>query len=346
MNPAFPLAPEQASTIAPEVDALFLFILGVTALFAIGIWIALLFFAVHFRRRSADDRPPALRSSLALELSWTIVPLLLMSAMFAWGAKVFFHANRPPDDAMSVSVVGKRWMWKLQHPTGQREINELHVPVGRAVKLVITSEDTIHSFFIPAFRVKKDAVPGRYNYAWFRATKTGTYHLFCTEYCGTEHSRMIGRVVVMEPEAYQVWLAGGPAPESPVALGEKLFTDLNCVTCHRPDSAGRGPVLNGIFGRPVRLASGESVVADEDYVRESILNPAARVVAGYQPVMPTYQGQVTEEQLLALVAYVGSLRVQGDGNGAGAPAAPGAAGPATPGGGAAARASAPGVKGR
>jgi cytochrome c oxidase subunit 2 len=228
--------------------------------------------------------------------------------------------NRPPDDAMTVSVVGKRWMWKLQHPNGQREINELHVPRGRAVKLVITSEDTIHSFFVPAFRIKKDAVPGRYNTAWFRATRNGTYHLFCAEYCGTEHSKMIGRVVVMEPEEYQVWLAGGPTPESPVLLGEQLFTDLTCVTCHRPDSAGRGPVLNGIFGRPVALASGERVVADETYVRESITSPAARVVAGYQPVMPTYLGQVSEEQLLALIAYIESLQAPSEAAPADAPA--------------------------
>ena len=313
MTPAFPLAPEQASSVAGEVDALFLFILAVTGLFAIGIWIALFYFAIRYRRRSEDERPAEIHGSLVLELTWTIIPFLLMSAMFVWGAKVFFHLNRPPDDAMTVSVVGKRWMWKLQHPTGQREINELHVPVGRAVKLVITSEDTIHSFFVPAFRIKKDAVPGRYNMAWFRATKTGRYHLFCAEYCGTEHSKMIGRIVVMEPEEYQVGLAGGPAPESPVLAGEKLFTELNCITCHRPDSAGRGPVLNGIFGRPVALASGERVVADEAYVRESILSPAAKVVAGYQPVMPTYLGQASEEQLIALIAYIESLQVPSEG---------------------------------
>jgi cytochrome c oxidase subunit 2 len=321
MNPAFPLAPEQASSVAGEVDALFLFILGVTGLFAIGIWIVMLYFAIRYRRRSDDDRPAEIHGSLVLELTWTIIPFLLMSAMFVWGTKVFFHLNRPPDDAMTVSVVGKRWMWKLQHPTGQREINELHVPVGRAVKLVITSEDTIHSFFVPAFRVKKDAVPGRYNMAWFRATKTGSYHLFCAEYCGTEHSKMIGRVIVMEPEEYQVWLAGGPTPESPVLAGEKLFTELNCITCHRPDSAGRGPVLNGIFGRPVNLASGERVVADEAYVRESILSPAAKVVAGYQPVMPTFLGQVNEEQLISLIAYIESLQVPSEG------APPGASSP-------------------
>jgi cytochrome c oxidase subunit 2 len=322
MNPAFPFFPEQASSVAGEVDALFLFILGVTGVFAIGIWVAMLYFAIRYRRRADDERPAEIHGSLVLELTWTIVPFLLMSAMFVWGARVFFHLNRPPDDAMTVSVVGKRWMWKLQHPTGQREIGELHVPVGRAVRLVITSEDTIHSFFIPAFRIKKDAVPGRYNVAWFRATKTGTYHLFCAEYCGTEHSKMMGKVVVMEPEEYQVWLAGGPAPESPVLQGERLFTELNCITCHRPDSAGRGPVLNGIFGRPVALASGERVMADEAYVRESILNPAAKVVAGYQPVMPTFLGQVSEDQLIALVAYVGSLQVPSEGQAAAVSQAP------------------------
>ena len=309
MSPTFPLLPERASAFAGEVDALFFFIVAVTVFFTVGISIAILFFAVKYRRRSDADRPPEIHGSLALELTWTLVPLGIVVVMFVWGAKVFFHMNRPPDDAMTVSVVGKRWMWKLQHPTGQREINELHVPVGRAVKLVITSEDAIHSFFVPAFRIKKDAVPGRYNVAWFRATKTGTYHLFCAEYCGTEHSKMIGKVVVMEPGEYQTWLAGGPPPESPVAAGEKLFTELNCVTCHRPDSAGRGPVLEGIFGRQVRLASGDTVVADESYVRESILSPAARVAAGYQPVMPTYQGQVSEEQLIALIAYIQSMQV-------------------------------------
>jgi cytochrome c oxidase subunit 2 len=304
-----PFFPERASSVAGEVDALFFFILTVTGLFAIGIWMALLYLAVRYRRRSDADRPPEIHGSLALELTWTLIPFALMMVMFVWGAKVFFQLNRPPDDAMTVSVVGKRWMWKLQHPTGQREINELHVPLGRAVRLVITSEDTIHSFFVPAFRIKKDAVPGRYNTAWFRATKVGTYHLFCAEYCGTEHARMTGRVVVMEPEDYETWLAGGPAPESPVAAGEKLFTELNCVTCHRPDNAGRGPVLAGIFGRPVKLANGETVVADEAYVRESIVTPAAKVAAGYQPVMPTFQGQVSEEQLIAIVAYIQSLQV-------------------------------------
>jgi cytochrome c oxidase subunit 2 len=309
VSPAMPFLPERAASVAGEVDALFFFILGITGLFTVVIWVTLLYFAIKYRRRSDDDRPAEIHGSLALELTWTIIPAAIMAVMFIWGAKVYFHLNRPPDDAMKISVVGKRWMWKLQHPTGQREINELHVPVGRAVKLVITSEDTIHSFFVPAFRIKKDAVPGRYNTAWFRATKVGTYHLFCAEYCGTEHARMTGRVVVMEPQDYEVWLAGGPAPESPVKAGEKLFTDFNCITCHRPDNAGRGPVLTGLFGRPVKLSNGESVVADEAYVRESIVSPTAKVVAGYQPVMPSFQGQISEEQLLALIAYIQSLQI-------------------------------------
>jgi cytochrome c oxidase subunit 2 len=316
MSAGFPLFPEQASVIASEVDAVFLFLVAVTVFFSVGIATTLVVFAVKYRRRSELDRPEEIHGSLPLELTWSVIPFLLTVVMFVWGARVFFHMNRTPDDAMTVNVVGKRWMWKLQHPTGQREINELHVPLGRPVRLNITSEDTIHSFFVPAFRIKKDAVPGRYNTAWFKATKTGTYHLFCAEYCGTEHSRMIGQVVVMEPDAYQTWLAGGPAPESPVKAGEKLFTELNCITCHRPDSAGRGPVLNGIFGRTVALEGGEKVVADEAYVRESILNPAAKITAGYQPVMPTYLGQVSEESLLQLIAYVKSLAL---------PAAPGEA---------------------
>jgi cytochrome c oxidase subunit 2 len=304
-----PLLPERASSYAGEVDALFFFIVAVTVFFTVAVSFTVLFFAIKYRRRSDADRPAEIHGSLVLELTWTLIPLGIVVVMFVWGAKVFFHINRPPDDAMTVSGVGKRWMWKLEQPTGQREINELHVPVGRAVKLVVTSEDVIHSFFVPAFRIKKDAIPGRYNVAWFRATKTGTYHLFCAEYCGTDHARMTGRIIVMEPEDYQTWLAGGPPPESPVVAGEKLFTELNCITCHRPDNAGRGPVLVGIFGRPVRLASGDTIVADEAYVRESIVSPTAKVVAGYQPVMPTFQGQVSEEQLIDLVAYIRSLQI-------------------------------------
>jgi cytochrome c oxidase subunit 2 len=212
---------------------------------------------------------------------------------------------------MEVYVVGKQWMWKVQHMDGQREINELHVPVGRPVKLIMGSEDVLHSYFIPAFRVKADVIPGRYNVLWFTATKAGTYHLFCAEYCGTRHSGMVGSIVAMEPKAFQAWLGGGEASASPVAAGERLFQNLACNTCHMTGTQGRGPVLTNVFGQPVKLQDGSTVIADEAYIRESIVNPQAKVVAGYQPIMPTFQGLVTEEQLLQLISYVRSLSQQG-----------------------------------
>ncbi len=307
----FPLFPEQASTLAGQVDLLYLFLVAVTTAFSLGIALVLVFFAIKYRRRSEADRPAEIHGSLLLELAWSIVPFFITIVMFVWGAVLFFSMNRPPDNPIEIHVVGKRWMWKLQHMTGQREINELHVPAGRPVRLTMTSEDVIHSFFVPAFRMKKDAVPGRYNVAWFQATRPGRYHLFCAEYCGTQHSRMIGSVVVMEPADFQTWLQGGPAPTSPVEAGQKLFTELNCVTCHRADSQGRGPVLDELAGSTVRLVGGATATADETYLRESIMLPAAKVVDGYQPIMPTYQGQVSEEALLQLIAYIQSLKAAG-----------------------------------
>ncbi len=307
----FPLFPEQASTLAGQVDLLYLFLVLVAAAFSVGIGVVLVVFAIKYRRRSEADRPAEIHGSLLLELAWSVVPLLITVVMFVWGAVVFYSMNRPPDNPIEIQVVGKRWMWKLQHMTGQREINELHVPAGRPVKLTLTSEDVIHAFFVPAFRIKKDAVPGRYNVAWFQATKPGRYHLFCAEYCGTQHSRMIGSIVVMEPSDFQTWLQGGPAPTSPVEAGQKLFTELNCVTCHRADSQSRGPVLDGLAGSTVRLLGGATATADETYLRESIMLPAAKVVDGYQPIMPTYQGQVSEESLLQLIAYIQSHKGAG-----------------------------------
>jgi cytochrome c oxidase subunit 2 len=304
----FPLFPERASTLAGPVDALFLFLVVLSLFFIVGIAGTLLLFAVKYRRKSEEDRPGAIEGSLLLELTWTIIPTLLTVVIFFWSTSIYFSMNRAPDDAMEVHVVAKRWMWKLQHMTGQREINELHVPVGVPVKLIMTSEDVIHSFFVPAFRMKRDVLPGRYSMAWFQATKTGTYHLFCAEYCGTKHSGMIGEVVVLEPADYQAWLAGGVAGTSLAASGQKIFQDLNCVTCHHAGAVGRGPLLDGVFGSTVKLQTGETVVADETYIRESILNPSAKIVAGYQPIMPTYQGQVNEEQILQLIAYIQSLK--------------------------------------
>jgi cytochrome c oxidase subunit II len=321
----FPLFPREASLQAAQVDGLYFFMLAITAFFSLLIATLVVVFAVKYRRRQKDEVGVAIHGSLALELLWTIIPFLIMMVMFGWGAKIFYTLSRPPAGAMEIYIVGKQWMWKAQHMDGQREINELHVPVGRPVKLIMGSEDVIHSFFIPAFRVKADVVPGRYNVLWFTASEAGTYHLFCTQYCGTKHSGMVGSVVAMEPADFQAWLGGGNASDTPVAAGEKLFQDLACVSCHRDDAQARAPQLKGAFGKPVTLANGSTVVVDEAYVRESITNPQAKVVAGFQPIMPTFQGLVTEEQLLQLIAYVRSLGAQ-----AGTPAAGAASSPTMP----------------
>jgi cytochrome c oxidase subunit 2 len=302
-----PFFPQQASVQAGQIDAIYFFMVAVTAFFSLLIGGLVVVFAVKFRRRHHDEIGVAIHGSLALELLWTIIPLGIAMVMFAWGAKVFFDVYRPPAGAMEIFVVGKQWMWKVQHADGQREINELHVPVGRPVKLVMGSEDVIHSYYIPAFRVKADVIPGRYNTLWFTATKPGRYHLFCAEYCGTKHSGMIGWVTAMEPLEYQAWLAGGPATASPVAAGEKLFNDLACSTCHMETAQGRGPVLAGIYGKSIELQGGGTVTVDDGYIRESIVNPQAKIVNGFQPIMPTFQGLVTEEQLLQLIAYVRSV---------------------------------------
>ena len=308
----FPFFPDQASAQAGQVDALYFFLVAVASFFGLLIATLVVFFAVRYRRRHKDDVGVPIHGSLALELLWTIVPFFIVMVMFGWGAKVFFELYRPPAGAMEIQVVGKQWMWKIQHMSGHREINELHVPIGRPVKLIMGSEDVIHSFYIPAFRVKADVIPGRNNTLWFTATKPGRYHLFCAEYCGTKHSGMIGWVVAMQPADFQAWLGGGAAEDSPVAAGAKLFTDLACITCHQQDSQGRGPVLTNLFGHPVQLADGRRVIADEAYIRESIVNPHAKIVAGFAPLMPTFQGMVTEEQLLQLIAYVRSLSAQAE----------------------------------
>jgi cytochrome c oxidase subunit 2 len=304
---ATPLFPISASTIASRVDALYFFLIAITAFFSLLIAGLIVYYAVRFRRRSPDAVGERIHGGMALEIAWTVVPFLITMVIFVWGASVFFAMATPPAETLNIYVVGKQWMWKFQHLDGQREINELHVPVGRNVKLIMTSEDVIHDLFFPAFRVKADVIPGRYVNIWFNATKPGRYHLFCAEYCGTRHSGMIGEVVVMEGHDYQDWLSGGGAEGSLASAGEKLFTDLACNTCHRPDSAGRGPVLQGLFGKTVTTQDGELIVVDEAYIRESILNPSAKIAAGYQPIMPTFQGVVSEEGLLALIEYVKSL---------------------------------------
>jgi cytochrome c oxidase subunit II len=305
-----PFFPEQASAQAGQVDAIYFFMVAVTAFFSLLIATLLWIFAIRYRRRNDDEIGEAIHGSLALELLWSIIPLGIAMVMFAWGAKVFFDLYRPPVGAMEIYVVGKQWMWKVQHADGRREINELHVPVGRPVKLIMGSEDVIHSYYIPAFRVKADVIPGRYNSMWFTAIKPGRYKLFCAEYCGTKHSGMIGWVTAMEATDFQAWLGGGSPTTSPVAAGEKLFNALVCNSCHTPGAQQRGPALAGLFGKQVELQGGGTVTVDEAYLRESIVNPQAKIVAGYQPIMPTFQGLVTEEQLLQLIAYLRSMSEQ------------------------------------
>ena len=291
---------------AGSVDALFVFLLAVSLLMTVAIFTLILVFAVIYRRRPGVRAEP-IEGSTPLELTWSIIPMGIFLFIFAWGAIIYFRERTPPNGAATVYVVAKQWMWKLQHEGGQREINELHVPVGRDVKMIMTSQDVIHSFYVPAFRIKQDVLPGRYTTAWFRATKAGTYHLFCAEYCGTQHSGMIGQIVVMDPAEYEAWLGGGGSSGSLASNGLTLFSQLGCSTCHRSDSQGRGPNLVGVFGRPVLLEDGRTVVADENYIRESILSPSAKIVNGYKPIMPVFQGLVSDEQLNALVEYVKSL---------------------------------------
>jgi len=288
------------------VDHLLYFLLAVAAFFSIGIFLCIFYFAVRYRRRSESEMPTPIEGSMSLEILWSVVPFGLTMIMFVWGANVFFTMSRPPDDAQQIYVVAKQWMWKLQHTEGQREINELHIPVGQAVKLTMTSEDVIHSFFVPAFRTKSDVLPGRYTTTWFTPTKPGKYHLFCAEFCGTNHSAMIGWIYAMEPQDYQAWLSGG-VTGTLASSGEKLFQDLACANCHHLDDQGRCPILRNVFGSQVRLSDGTTIKADEAYIRESILNPSAKIVAGYQNIMPTFEGLVTEEGVLQLVEYIKSL---------------------------------------
>jgi len=312
MNKGLRFFPEQASSLAHNVDVLYYFLIGVSVFFSLLIFFLIYIFAVKYRRRSEDEIATEIPGMMKLEVLWSVIPLILVMVVFVWGASLYFDTYTPPDDAVEMYVVGKQWMWYIQHPNGIREINELHVPVDQAVKLTMSTEDVIHSFFIPAFRVKKDVVPGRYTNMWFEATKPGEYHLFCAEYCGTKHSQMKGRVVVLSQEDYQEWLSGGASNEPMEVVGERKFQKLACHTCHSDKPNARGPALYGLFGRTVRLKGGKIALANEDYIRESILDPTAKIVAGYNPVMPTFKGQINEAELLQIIAYIKSLEKTGE----------------------------------
>jgi cytochrome c oxidase subunit II len=306
MEQTFRLFPVQASAFAERLDRLYWFLIGVSGFFSGLIILLLIVFAVKYRRRPGHAAEKT-RRSLGLELLWTVIPLMLVMVVFVWGADLFLDESTPPQGAEEIYVVGKQWMWKAQHSNGRREINELHIPVGRAVKVTLAAQDVIHSFYIPAFRVKQDAVPGQSRTMWFVPTKPGEYHLFCAEYCGTDHSRMIGRVVVMEDTAYQAWL-GGETGDTPVQAGERLFTQFDCASCHASGRRQRCPNLTDLYGTNIRLVNGRTVLFDEAYIREKLMFPNAKVPEGYQAnIMPTFRGQLTEEQILALIAYLKSL---------------------------------------
>jgi cytochrome c oxidase subunit 2 len=302
-----PLFPPAASAQATPIDNLYWFETIVSAVMTLLIFAAVIFFAWKYRRR-ANVRATQIEGSTALELTWSILPFLVMLVMFWWGAELFYAAQTPPKDAMEVFVTGKQWMWKVQYPDGTREIDALHVPVGQPVKLTMASEDVIHSFSIPAFRVRHDVVPGHYNTLWFTPTKSGRYRLYCTEYCGNQHAGMVGWVDVMEKRDYANWASGGGAQGSLAEQGEKLFAQNGCSTCHLLDQQGRCPVLRGLYKKPVQLNDGRTVLADDAYLRESILEPNAKIVSGFEAdVMPNFKGQISEENVIQLIAYIKSL---------------------------------------
>ena len=304
-----PFLPENASNFAGGVDALYFTLVGVSVFFAALIAGLEVYFAVKYRRRSPGEIPPKTATSYALEAAWIGIPFLICLVIFVWGASLYHAIYSAPKEAMEIYVTAKQWMWRFQHVGGQREINELHVPLGSRVKLTMTSEDVIHSFFVPAFRVKADVLPGqgRYRVVWFEPTKPGRYHLFCAEYCGMNHSGMIGWVEVMQPQEFQTWLGAGGAEGSMASSGQKLFQQLPCATCHKTDGTGRCPVLEGLFGKQVQLQDGRTVTVDENYIRESILDPKAKIAAGYEPIMPNFTGLLSEEQIAQLITYIKSI---------------------------------------
>lgn len=305
MNGLLRWAPQSASNFADGLDALSWFLMGVSAFFSILVIGLIIFFAIKYHRKSEDEIGTPVPSPLWIEVTWSVIPLIIALIAFAWGTKTYLNYFNPPEDTLNISAIGRQWMWKFQHPDGRREINTLRVPVGKNIKLTMISQDVIHSFYAPDFRVKMDVLPGRYTATWFRPTKTGTYFLFCAEYCGTDHSQMRGSVIVMEPEAYKKWASYGE--DTPADLGESLFRTHGCASCHSEQGTGPGPKLEGLFGSKVIFEGAEPQVADEAYIRESILFPQKKVVKGHPRVMPSYQGRLSEDQVMALVSYIRSL---------------------------------------
>lgn len=307
MIPNFRLFPDTASSIAGEVNTFFILMVILCGGVTLSIAGFLVYSAIRYHRKSENEMGAQFRNNYTVEATWIITPFLIFMTMFAWGAKVYFDMERPPDNAIRMYAVGKQWMWKVQHPEGQREINSLHIPVGRPVELIMTSEDVIHSFFVPAFRTKQDVLPGRYTQTWFEATKPGRYHIFCTQYCGAKHQGMIGWVYAMEPREYQAWLTQGGSEGSLSSMGEKYFHQYGCSNCHHFEDAGHAPRLTDLYDRPVQLSDGQTTIADDAYIRRSILNPGAQIVYGYANIMPNFTGTISEEQVIALISYIRAL---------------------------------------
>jgi len=310
---SFQLFPDAASSIAGTVDGLYAYMVLVSAFFSLLIAVLVVYFAIKYRRKDDHVPKPVDEHSIGgmlLEIVWSVIPLGLSLVMFAWGASIFFTESRPPADSLEVFVTGKQWMWKIQHAEGAREINELHIPINRDIRLTMTSEDVIHDFYVPAFRTKADVLPGRYTTEWFKPTQLGAFHIFCAEYCGTKHSGMVGTVYVMTEQDYNKWLATGSGEGSMAEQGQALFNQLGCGNCHASlinKETGRCPNLNGLFGTTVELKDGSKVRFDEAYIRESVLYPQSKIVAGYDDIMPTFKGLLTEDGLLKVVEYVKSL---------------------------------------
>jgi cytochrome c oxidase subunit 2 len=307
MQPSLSLVPAEASTIAGQVDLFAVLLLIVTLSVSVLVVVLLVTFVLAYRRRAPGEGGMAIRGDFRVQAPLVVALVGLAVVATAWGAYLYLEMTSTPANAEPIYVVAKQWMWKAQHMGGQEEINEVHIPVGRPVVLTMTSQDVVHDFDVPEFRVKADVLPGRYTNLSFEANQAGTYQLFCDQYCGTSHAMMVGTIVAMAPSDYAAWLQGG-AFLSPAGKGQQLFTQLGCNTCHRNDTLRRAPVLEGLYGRPVQLASGQTVIADDAYIRESILDPGAQVVNGWQDIMPSFQGRVSETQLVQLVAYVKSLQ--------------------------------------
>ena len=301
------LFPSESSTIAPYTDALYVFLLLMTIVGLLLVGTLMTVFSLKYRR---EKNPVAtqVEGSTLLEATWTIIPLAIFLVTFVWGALLYFRIYTPPTNSMNIYVVGKQWMWKAEHPGGQHEINALHVPIGRPVQLTMISQDVFHSFSIPDFRVKREVIPGRYSTVWFQATEPGTFHIFCTQYCGTLHSGMIGEVTAMSPADYDKWLAGSTSGMSLAQNGERLFASMGCNACHSGNAAARGPNLAGVYGSKLQMANGTTQIVNDAYLRDAILSPSQHVVAGFAPIMPTYQGQISEDGLIDLVEYIKNLQ--------------------------------------